>query len=155
MDEPERPVARVFRGFRSPAGEEMVLEKNVFVERVLPGSILRPLTDEEMTAYRRPFAEPGESRRPTLTWPRELPIDGEPADVVEIVARYSEWLRHSTVPKLFVDVDPGAILTGPMRELCRTFPNQREVTVRGVHLVQEDSPQEIGEAVRAWRAECT
>ena len=153
--EPERPVARVFRGFRSPAGEEMVLEKNVFVERVLPGSILRPLTDEEMTAYRRPFAEPGESRRPTLTWPRELPIDGEPADVVEIVARYSEWLRHSTVPKLFVDADPGAILTGPMRELCRTFPNQREVTVRGVHFVQEDSPQEIGEAVRAWRAECT
>jgi haloalkane dehalogenase len=152
--EPERPVARVFRGFRSPAGEEMVLEKNVFVERVLPGSILRQLSDEEMTAYRRPFAEPGESRRPTLTWPRELPIDGEPADVVEIVARYGDWLRHSEVPKLFVNADPGAILTGPMRELCRTFPNQREVTVRGVHFVQEDSPQEIGEAVRAWRAEC-
>jgi len=153
--EPERPVARVFRGFRSPAGEEMVLEKNIFVERVLPGSILRQLSDDEMAAYRRPFAEPGESRRPTLSWPRELPIDGEPADVVEIVTRYSDWLRHSEVPKLFVNAEPGAILTGGLRELCRTFPNQREVTVRGIHFVQEDSPQEIGEAVRAWRAECT
>ena len=141
---------RVFQGFRSPAGEEMVLEKNVFVERVLPGSVLRGLTDDEMTVYRRPYLEPGESRRPTLTWPREIPIEGEPADVVEIVDTYANWLSEATVAKLFINAEPGAILTGPQREFCRSWPNQREVTVKGVHFIQEDSPAEIGAAIADW-----
>jgi haloalkane dehalogenase len=142
---------RVFQGLRSEAGESMVLERNLFVEAVLPGSVLRSLTDEEMAEYRRPFLEPGESRRPTLSWPREIPIDGEPGDVDAIVRAYAEWLSASDVPKLFVNVDPGAILTGPTREFCRTWPNQEEITVRGSHFVQEDSPAEIGEAVAGWR----
>jgi haloalkane dehalogenase len=141
---------RVFQGFRSEAGEAMVLERNVFVENVLPGSILRRLTDDEMAEYRRPFLEAGERRRPTLTWPREIPIDGEPADVTEIVEAYAEWLRDAPVPKLFVDADPGAILTGAQREFCRTWRNQTEVTVRGSHFVQEDSPAEIGQAIAEW-----
>ena len=140
----------VFQGFRSPAGEKMVLEKNIFVERVLPGSVLRGLSDEEMTAYRRPFLNPGEDRRPTLTWPRQIPIDGEPADVVETVAAYADWLASSPVPKLFVNAEPGAILTGAQREFCRRWPNQTEVTVQGSHFIQEDSPKEIGEALAAW-----
>ena len=143
-------ATRVFRGFRSDAGEEMVLENNVFVERVLPGSILRDLTDEEMDEYRRPFLEPGESRRPTLTWPRQIPIDGEPADVVEIVTEYGNWLAGSDLPKLFVNADPGAILTGPQREFCRSWPNQTEVTVAGIHFIQEDSGREIGDAIADW-----
>jgi len=141
---------RVFQGFRSPAGEAMVLEQNVFVERVLPGSILRRLDEAEMEAYRRPFREPGEGRRPTLTWPRQIPIDGEPADVVEIVRRYGEWLSRSPVPKLLVNAEPGAILVGEPREFCRSWPNQREVTVKGRHFVQEDSPDEIGRALAEW-----
>ena len=141
---------RVFQGFRSPAGEEMVLEKNVFVERVLPGSVLRGLTEEEMAVYRRPYLDPGESRRPTLTWPRQIPIDGEPADVTEVASAYADWLASSPIPKLFVNADPGAILTGHQREFCRTWPNQTEVTVRGSHFIQEDSPNEIGEALAAW-----
>ena len=143
---------RIFQGMRSEAGEEMVLEKNVFVENILPGSVLRDLTDEEMDVYRRPYVEAGESRRPTLTWPRELPIDGEPADVVTIVDAYSQWLSHCDVPKLFIAVDPGAILIGEQREFCRSWPRQREVTVRGNHFVQEDSPHEIGEAIADWYA---
>ncbi len=142
----------IFQAFRSPAGEEMVLEKNVFVERVLPGSVLRDLTDEEMAEYRRPFAEGGERRRPTLTWPREIPIDGEPADVVEIVQSYADWLSGSELPKLFVNADPGAILTGDQREFCRSWPNQTEVTVRGNHFLQEDSPVEIASAIAEWRS---
>ena len=140
----------VFQGFRSDAGEPMVLENNVFVERVLPGSVLRTLSDDEMAVYRRPFENAGEDRRPTLTWPRQIPIDGEPADVEQIVADYAEWLASSSVPKLFVNADPGAILTGPQREFCRTFPNQTEVTVPGVHFLQEDSPDEIAAAIDAW-----
>ena len=140
----------IFEGFRSPAGEKMVLEKNLFVETVLPGSIIRKLSDEEMADYRRPFLEPGESRRPTLTWPREIPIEGEPADVVEIVNAYGEWLSGSAVPKLFVNADPGAILTGPQREICRGWPNQTEVTVPGIHFIQEDSGAEIGAAIADW-----
>ena len=131
-----------------------MLENNVFVERVLPGSILRKLSDEEMAEYRRPFAEPGEARRPTLTWPRQIPIEGEPADVVEIVSRYAEWLAASDVPKLFVNAEPGAILAGEVREFCRSWPNQQEVSVKGIHFVQEASPHEIGEAVASWRAQC-
>jgi haloalkane dehalogenase len=140
----------VFQGFRSPAGEDLVLQKNVFVERVLPGSILRKLSDAEMAVYRRPFAAPGEGRRPTLTWPRQIPIEGEPADVVAIVQAYADWLASADVPKLFVNADPGAILIGPQREFCRRWPNQKEVTVRGSHFLQEDSPAEIGGAIAAW-----
>jgi haloalkane dehalogenase len=123
---------------------------NLFVEAVLPGSILRGLTEPELEVYRRPFREPGEGRRPTLTWPREIPIEGEPADVCGIVESYGAWLSQSEVPKLFVNAEPGAILTGEQREFCRDWPNQHEVTVKGVHFVQEDSPDEIGQAIADW-----
>lgn len=141
---------RVFQGFRSGNGESMILRSNLFVERVLPGSIKRQLTDEEMAEYRRPFLEPGESRRPTLTWPREIPIEGKPEDVTEIVGSYAVWLRQSPIPKLFVNADPGAILVGEQREFCRTWPNQTEVTVPGIHFIQEDAPDEIGQAIADW-----
>jgi haloalkane dehalogenase len=143
-------ATKIFEGFRSPAGEPMVLEQNVFVERVLPGSVLRGLTDEEMAVYRRPYVEPGESRRPTLTWPRQIPLAGEPADVVEIVAAYADWLPGSDVPKLFINAEPGAILIGAQREFCRSWKNQTELTVRGNHFIQEDSPDEIGRALADW-----
>ena len=147
----EFPAARgVFQGFRSPAGDEMVLDKNVFVERILPGSVLRKLTDAEMAVYRRPFAEPGEGRRPTLTWPRQIPIDGEPADVVEIAQSYADWLSAADVPKLFINAEPGALIQGTVRDFCRTWPNQTEVTVKGSHFIQEDSPAEISEALKNW-----
>jgi haloalkane dehalogenase len=149
-DEFPDAARRVFQGFRSPAGEDMVLEKNLFVERVLPGSVLRQLSDEEMTEYRRPYLEPGESRRPTLTWPRQIPIAGEPPDVTEIVENYGRWLAESQVPKLFINAEPGALLTGPQREFCRSWPHQIEVTVRGSHFIQEDSPDEIGAATAGW-----
>ena len=145
-------AANIFKTFRSPAGEEVVLQKNVFVERVLPASVMRKLTDEEMAAYRRPFLEPGESRRPTLTWPLQIPLDGEPADVVAIVDNYGKWLPVSSVPKLFINADPGTILIGKQREFCRTWPNQQEVTVKGLHFIQEDSPLEIGEAIARFLA---
>ena len=141
---------RVFQGFRSPAGEDMVLEKNVFVERVLPGSVLRKLGDEEMEVYRRPFLQAGEDRRPTLTWPRQIPIAGEPAEVAQLVQDYADWLSESDVPKLFINADPGAILIGAQREFCRAWPNQREVTIPGNHFLQEDSPDEIGQAISEW-----
>ena len=140
----------IFQGFRSEAGEGMVLENNLFVERVLPGSVLRELSEEEMSVYRRPFTEPGEGRRPTLTWPRQIPIEGEPADVTDIVETYAEWLEKSQIPKLFINAEPGALLTGAQREFCRRWPNQHEVTVRGSHFIQEDSPTEIGTAINAW-----
>jgi haloalkane dehalogenase len=140
-------VRSVFQGFRSPDGERMVLEQNVFVERVLPGAIRRRLSDEEMNHYRRPFVDPGEDRRPTLSWPRNIPIDGEPADVVALVNEYRNWLEESDVPKLFVNAEPGAILTGRIRDYVRSWPNQTEITVPGVHFIQEDSPDEIGSAV--------
>lgn len=143
---PEKARA-IFQAMRSPAGEEIVLVKNVFVERILPAGVLRGLTPEEMERYRAPYREPGESRRPTLTWPRQLPFDGEPADVVEIARGYADWLTKSSVPKLFVNGDPGFILTAAVRDFCRTFPNQREVTVPGTHFIQEDSPDAIGRAV--------
>jgi haloalkane dehalogenase len=149
-DEWPEMIRPLFEGLRSDAGEEMVLDKNVFVDRVLPGSVLRGLEDDEMSVYRRPYVEPGESRRPTLTWPREIPLDGEPKDVVEIVQAYSEWLPESPFPKLFVNADPGAILVGPQRDFCRSFQNQTEVTVAGTHFIQEDSPDEIGRAIAAW-----
>jgi haloalkane dehalogenase len=151
-DEWPEMAREIFQGFRSPAGEEMVLEKNIFVERVLPGSVLRGLTDAEMEVYRRPFGEPGEDRRPTLTWPRQIPIEGEPADVTGIVQDYGDWLSQCDIPKLFVNAEPGAILTGSVREFCRGWPNQTEVTVRGIHFIQEDSPDEIGRAIADWLA---
>ena len=128
----------------------MVLEKNVFVERILPASVMRGLTEAEMAVYRRPYLEPGESRRPTLTWPREIPIAGEPADVVAIADGYARWLATCDVPKLFVNAEPGTILTGAQREFCRAWPHQQEVTVKGTHFIQEDSPAEIGQAVAAF-----
>jgi haloalkane dehalogenase len=141
----------IFQVFRSPAGEEVVLEKNLFVERVLPAAVLKPLPEEVMAEYRRPFATPGEGRRPTLTWPRQIPIEGEPAEVVEVVESYGEWLaQNQALPKLFVNAEPGAILTGRARDFCRTWPNQTEVTVAGAHFVQEDSADEIGQAVAEW-----
>ncbi|MBI2492803.1 MAG: haloalkane dehalogenase [Candidatus Rokubacteria bacterium] len=141
---------KIFQAMRGPAGEELVLQKNVFVERILPASVLRGLTPEELERYRAPYREPGESRRPTLTWPRQIPIDGEPADVVALVGAYAAWLGASPLPKLFVNADPGSILAGAQREFCRTWPNQEEVTVRGTHFIQEDSPDEIGRAVAAF-----
>ncbi len=142
----------IFQALRSDAGEAMVLEKNVFVERVLPGSIIRKMSADEMAHYRRPFENPGEDRRPTLTWPRQIPLEGEPEDVVAIVAQYAEWLQQSDIPKLFINAEPGAILTGAQREFCRGFPNQTEVTVPGIHFIQEDSPGEIAVALQVWLA---
>ena len=141
---------KIFQALRSPAGDEMILQKNVFVERILPASVLRGLTDSEMAVYRRPFLEAGESRRPTLTWPRQIPVDGEPVEVVAIVEAYAKWLSESPVPKLFINAEPGSILVGPQREFCRTWPSQTEVTVRGSHFIQEDSPDEIGRAIAGW-----
>jgi haloalkane dehalogenase len=136
---------------RSEAGEEMVLRNNYFVERVLPSQVLRPLATEEMAAYRRPFAEPGEERRPTLTWPREIPIEGEPADVTAIVAAYADWLATSGVPKLLVKADPGALLAGGANlDFVHGWPAQAQVTVSGIHFLQEDAPDEIGSAIAGW-----
>jgi haloalkane dehalogenase len=140
----------IFKAMRSPAGEDMILNKNLFVEAILPRSVIRKLSDAEMNEYRKPYIQAGESRRPMLTWPREIPLDGEPEDVNEIAKSYSEWLAKSSTPKLFINADPGVILTGPQREFCRTWPNQREVTVKGVHFIQEDSPHEIGAAIAEW-----
>jgi haloalkane dehalogenase len=151
-DEWPESARRFFQRLRSEEGEEMILARNLFVERVLPNSIIRDLTEEEMKEYRRPFVEAGEARRPTLTWPREIPIDGAPGDVHRIVDGYAQWLAQSDVPKLFINADPGSILVGPQREFCRTWPNQSEVTVRGTHFIQEDSPDEIGQAISEWYA---
>ena len=136
-----------FRTLRSPEGERMVLENNIFIEERLPGAVLRQLTDEEMDHYREPFRNPGEDRRPTLTFPRSLPIEGEPADVVKVMNEYTSWLSQSDVPKLFINGEPGAIATGRIREFIRTWRNQTEVTVKGRKLLQEDSPDEIGAAI--------
>jgi haloalkane dehalogenase len=151
-DEWPKSMQAVFQGFRSPAGEKMILEENFFIEKVIPASILRTLTDAEMDEYRRPFRRAGEDRRPTLTWPRQIPIEGEPADVVAIVEDYGRWLASSNVPKLFFDTDPGAILRGSARDFCRSWPNQTELRVKGIHFVQEDSADEIGRGVRDWLA---
>lgn len=146
-------VARAaFQRVRSSDGEKGVLTHNIFVEGFLPSGILRDLTEEEMTEYRRPFTEPGEDRRPTLTWPRQLPIAGEPEDVVAIAAEYAAWLADAPVPKLFVNAEPGMILTGAQRETCRSWPDQEEVTVPGLHYIQDDSGPEIGRAIADWVA---
>jgi haloalkane dehalogenase len=149
-DFPEK-ARPAFQAMRSPKGEEMVLENNFFVEVMLPGSIIRDLSEEEHNEYRRPFANAGEDRRPTLTWPRQIPIEGDPADVTSIMDDYGKWLSTSDVPKLFFDAKPGAILgEGASRDFCRSWPNQTEVQVKGVHFIQEDSPDEIGQAIADW-----
>jgi haloalkane dehalogenase len=148
-DEWSPQATPIFQGFRSDKGEVMILDRNMFVERVLPGSVLRKLTEAEMTEYRRPFLE-REDRWPTLTWPRQIPIAGEPADVARISADYSQWMAGNDVPKLFVNAEPGAILIGAPREFCRSWKNQTEVTVSGSHFIQEDSGPAIGQAVADW-----
>lgn len=150
FDDLAEPARSLFKALRSPAGEEMVLEKNMFVEQLLPGAVLRGLTEAEMDIYRAPFAEPGACRQPTLTWPRMIPFDGEPADVSARIDAYGKWMAENDIPKLFVNADPGAILNGRLEALCRSWPNQTEVTVAGAHFIQEDSPHEIGEAVSAF-----
>jgi len=144
------PARPLFEALRSTAGEAMVLQNNFFVETMLPGGVLTPLTTEVMAAYRRPFAEPGEGRRPTLTWPRQIPINGSPADVAVVVDDYGRWLTHSPIPKLFINGEPGAALTGAARDFCRTWPNQTEVTVPGSHFLPEDSADQIGLALASW-----
>ena len=145
------PNARkAFQAFRSLDGESMILDKNMFVERILPSSVLRELTEDVMAVYRAPFTESGEGRRPTLTWPRQIPIEGDPADVVKIVEDYSAWLSTCDIPKSFISAKPGSILTGCQRDFCRSWPNQTEVTVAGAHFIQEDSPHEIGAAIADW-----
>ena len=141
----------IFQGFRSEKGEDLILKRNMFVEAVLPGSVLRGLTDVEMAHYRRPF-ELEEDRQPTLNWPREIPMEGEPPEMIRLVENYGRWLAASPVPKLFVNAEPGSILIGRQREFCRSWPNQTEVTVQGSHFLQEDSPVEIGQAVARWLA---
>ncbi len=139
-----------FERLRTREGEQMALIDNVFLEAGLPGGVIRTLTDAELAEYRRPFLEAGEARRPTLAWPNEIPFDGEPADMHEIVSTYSAWLRQTTIPKLFIDVTEGDTLNGKLRELARTFLNQTEVQVEGRHFAQEDSPDEIGQAIAEW-----
>ena len=144
------PQARpIFEALRSPAGDQLVLEQNSFIERNLPATVLRTLSDEEMAEYRRPFLEPGEARRPTLSWPRQIPIDGQPAEVAAIMDGYLAWLPTSSVPKLFVKADPGT-LSPSVLEFCRTWLAQTEVSVRGHHVPQEDSPGMIGNAIAEW-----
>ena len=148
-DEWSKAATPIFQAFRSDKGEQMILERNMFVERVLPGSVLRKLSEAEMNEYRRPFLKPAD-RWPTLTWPRQIPILGEPADVVEIVSAYAQWMAQNDMPKLFVNAEPGAILIGAVREFCRNWRNQTEVTVSGSHFIQEDSGPAIGRAVAGW-----
>ena len=149
-DWPEK-ARGIFQGFRSVKGEDLILNRNMFIERVLPSTILRKLTDQEMAAYRAPFIEK-DNRQTTLNWPRQLPIAGEPANIVALVQQYADWLQQSPVPKLFINAEPGSILVGPQRAFCRTWRNQKEVTVTGLHFIQEDSPDEIGRAVAGWVA---
>ena len=139
----------IFKGFRSEKGNDLILQRNMFVEGVLPSSVIRGLTKEEMEHYRAPFASP-DDRQPTLNWPRQIPIDGEPAEMFTIVTEYGQWMASNDIPKLFINADPGSILVGKQRKFCRSWPNQTEVTVSGTHFVQEDSPAEIGQAIAAW-----
>jgi haloalkane dehalogenase len=140
----------IFQGFRSDKGEDLVLERNMFVDAVLPSSVMRGLGEEEMQHYRAAFPTP-DDRQPTLNWPRQIPIEGEPKEMVDLVDAYGTWLKTTTdLPKLFINADPGSILVGRQREYCRSWPNQHEVTVKGTHFVQEDSPVEIGQAVAQW-----
>ena len=152
-DDWDKNARSIFQGFRSDAGQDLVLEKNYFVEKVLPGSIIRTLDADEMNEYRRPFLSSGENRRPTLSWPREIPIEGEPGNVCQIVNEYAQWMKTNNIPKLFINAEPGAITTGKIRDFCRSWKNQTEVTVKGIHFIQEDSPDEIGKALSKWYKE--
>lgn len=147
-DWPEK-ARGIFQGFRSAKGEDLILKRNMFIEGVLPSAILRKLSDEEMAAYRAPFTKEAD-RQPMLNWPRQIPIAGEPPQVVALVQQYAKWLSTSRLPKLFINAEPGSILVGAQREFCRSWPNQQEVTVPGLHFVQEDSGPAIGQAVAAW-----
>ena len=138
------------QAIRSPAGEKMVIEENWFIENLLPGTIMRTLSDKEIAEYRRPFLNAGEDRRPTLSWPRQIPIGGEPAEVHKIMSDYSAWMARNDIPKLFVNAEPGALIKGPVREFVRSWLNMTEVTVKGIHFIQEDSPNEIGQAIADW-----
>tara|TARA_B100002052_G_C15839785_1_gene579607 strand:- start:129 stop:950 length:822 start_codon:yes stop_codon:yes gene_type:complete len=148
-DWPDNAV-KIFKGFRSNSGEEMILNKNLFIEAVLPNSIMRNLDEYEINEYRRPFAKPGEDRRPTLAWPRQIPIDSQPEDVFEKFKLFLDWMKSNDIPKLFINGEPGSILIGKQREFCRTWSNQKEVSVKGLHFLQEDSPLEIGEAIKEF-----
>ena len=140
----------IFKGFRSDKGEDLILQRNMFVEAVLPSSVIRQMGEEEMNQYRKPFIRVAD-RQPTLNWPRQIPIDGEPPHMVDLVASYGEWMAsNQELPKLFINAAPGSILTGKALKFCRTWPNQKEVTVAGTHFIQEDSPAEIGIAVAEW-----
>ncbi|MEM8697069.1 MAG: haloalkane dehalogenase [Pseudomonadota bacterium] len=150
FDSLSKDFAEGLKDVRSPAGEDMVLENNMFVEGMLPSAILRPLSGEEMNEYRRPFLNAGEDRRPTLTWPRQIPVAGEPEDVAEIVGSYGAWLAGTQIPKLFINAEPGTLITGAFRDMVRSWPNLSEVTVAGAHFIQEDSPDEIGKAIADW-----
>ena len=152
-DDWDKNAKSIFQGFRSDAGEDLVLEKNYFIEKVLPGSIIRTLDADEMNEYRRPFLSSGEDRRPTLSWPREIPIEGEPGNVCQIVNEYAQWMKTNNIPKLFINAEPGAITTGKIRDFCRSWKNQTQVTVKGIHFIQEDSPDEIGKALSKWYKE--
>jgi|TARA_B110000483_G_C18146117_1_gene523535 haloalkane dehalogenase len=148
-EEWSKDATRIFQGFRSDAGEEMILKKNLFIEAVLPGSIIRDLSEDEMNEYRKPFQSESD-RQPTLDWPRHIPLDNEPKEMAEVVQVYADWMAQNEIPKLFINAEPGAILIGPQREFCRTWKNQTEVTVKGTHFIQEDSPHEIGSAIKEW-----
>lgn len=140
----------IFKGFRSDKGEDLVLQRNMFVETVLPSSVIREMGEDEMQHYRAPFSTP-DDRQPTLNWPRQIPIDGEPEEMVTLVSSYAEWMHNNEdLPKLFINAEPGSILTGKPRDFCRSWPNQTEVTVKGTHFIQEDSPREIGQAIAVW-----
>lgn len=149
-DEWPASATEIFRAFRSEAGEDLVLNKNVFVENVLPKSILRPLSDEEMAVYRAPFLRAGEDRRPTLSWPRQIPLGNQPADVCALVEAYGAYLKRASMPKLFISAKPGMIMNDAPAAVARSWPNTTEVEVKGLHFIQEDSPDEIATALRLW-----
>ncbi len=148
-DEWPEKARGIFQGFRSAKGEDLILKRNMFIEAVLPGSIMRQLSEDDMARYRAPFVRE-EDRQTTLNWPRQIPIAGEPPNIVALVQQYADWLKHSPIPKLFINAEPGSILVGAQREFCRAWPNQTEVTVNGVHFIQEDSADDIGKAVAIW-----
>lgn len=151
-DEMDQSARGLFERLRSSEGEDLVLTDNVFIEKLFPARILRSLSEAEMAVYRRPYLQPGEDRRPTLQFPREIPIDGAPEHTAQIVKDYGDWMATNGIPKLLINGEPGAVLTGNLLEFCRTWRNQEEVTVRGKHFLQEDSPREIGEAIARWLA---
>tara|TARA_B110000116_G_scaffold58916_1_gene50361 strand:- start:1322 stop:2215 length:894 start_codon:yes stop_codon:yes gene_type:complete len=147
-----KQARNIFQSFRSDSGEELILEKNFFVEGVFASDVevYRKLEKEELDTYIKPFKEKGESRRPTLTWPRQIPIEGEPEEVIEIANNYAKFMNETQIPKLFINAEPGGILIGKQREIARQWPNQKEVTVKGGHFIQEVSPDEIGKYVREF-----